>query len=134
MLPEHVQEVFWLFDDVRDAMIAARNVVAKHGTMPGEELDAAKDAFGDCSRQISRGRHHAVEPEGNRSGPRAHVEMNITGPGPLSLCDQTLQNLRRGWFGARSVPSRNGAKFSHNVSGRDHGIVNGVEQPEYFRT
>ena len=23
--------------------------------------------------------------------------------------------------------------FSHNVSGRDHGIVNGVEQPEYFR-
>jgi hypothetical protein len=24
--------------------------------------------------------------------------------------------------------------FSHNVSGREHGIVNGVEQPEYSET
>ena len=63
----------------------------------------------------------------------AHVEMNITGPGPLGLLHETLQHLRRGLIVARSVPTRHGAMFTHNVSARDHGIVGGVEQPEYFR-
>ena len=102
------------------------------GLEPGKELDAAKDAFGDCGRQVSRWRHHAVEPEGNRGCARAHVEMNITGPSALRLLHETLQDLRRGLFRARSVPTGYGAMFSHNVSGRDHGIINGVEQPEYF--
>ena len=83
--------------------------------------------------QISRGCHHAVEAEGDRRGAGAHVEMDITGPGALGLRDETLQDLRRGLLGVRSLPARHGAMFSHNVSGRDHGIVNGVEQPEYFR-
>jgi hypothetical protein len=59
--------------------------------------------------------------------------MNITGSGALGLLYETLQDLRRGLLGARSVLSRHGAMFSHNVSDCDHGIVNGVEQPEYFR-
>ena len=38
-------EVFWLFHAVRDAMIAARNVVAKHRTMPGgETADSGQSA------------------------------------------------------------------------------------------
>src|ERR1035437_2972394 len=59
--------------------------------------------------------------------------MYITRPGALGLLHETLQDLRRGLFGARSVPTRHGAMFSHNVCGRDHGIVIGVEQPEYLR-
>ena len=90
------------------------------GLEPGQELDAAKDAFGDGRGQLRGGRHHAVEPESHRSRARAHLEMNIAGPGALRLRDQALQNLRRGFPGARSLPARHGAMFSHKVSLADH--------------
>ena len=37
-------EVFWLFHAVHDAMIAARNVVAKHRTMPGGDAAGAEQS------------------------------------------------------------------------------------------
>jgi hypothetical protein len=60
------------------------------------------------------------------------VKVDIAGTGALGLLDETLQDLRRGLPGIRSLPARHGAMFSHNVSGGNHGIVNGVKQPEYF--
>src|ERR1035438_8633426 len=37
-------EVFWLFHAVHDAMLAARNVVAKHRTMPSGDAEGAEQS------------------------------------------------------------------------------------------
>ena len=50
-------EVFWLFHAVHDAMIAARNVVAKHRTMPGgEAADSEQSAPQVLERLVRAGR------------------------------------------------------------------------------
>lgn len=66
------------------------------GFQTGQEFDSSNNAVGHVGGQFQNRRDDAVEPERDFGGMSSHLEMDVTGPGPLGLANELFQDLRRG--------------------------------------